>query len=59
MAGTKAKAPPVGSEKFIEDERALVSEKVGEAAEEYGFSVRNELEWLNEHMKEIFSTNQV
>lgn len=59
MAGARVKAPPVGSEKFIEDERALVGEKVGEASEEFGYSVRNELEWLNEHMKEIFSTNQV
>lgn len=28
-------------------------------AEEYMFSARNEVEWLNEHMAEIFSENQV
>jgi hypothetical protein len=28
-------------------------------AEEFTFSARNEIEWLNEHMAEIFSKNQV
>ena len=59
MAGTRVKGPPVGSSQWIQDERALVGEKIGEVTEDFEFSVRNELEWLNEHMKEIFSTNQV
>ena len=27
--------------------------------EEFTFSARNEFEWLNEHMAEVFSENQV
>ena len=28
-------------------------------AEDFAFSARNEVEWLNEHMAEIFSKNQL
>jgi hypothetical protein len=28
-------------------------------AEEFAFSARNELDWLNEHMAEIFDENQL
>lgn len=28
-------------------------------AEEFSFSARNEVEWLNEHMAEIFNENQM
>jgi hypothetical protein len=59
MAGARVKGPVVGSSEWIQDERALVGEKIGEVTEDFEFSVRNELEWLNEHMKEIFSKNQV
>lgn len=32
---------------------------VNQEMEEIEYPVRNEMEWLNEHMAEIFSTNQL
>jgi hypothetical protein len=49
----------VGSASWISDERASALQIAGEEAEEFTFSARNEIEWLNEHMAEIFSKNQV
>ncbi|KAK8159798.1 hypothetical protein IWX90DRAFT_516281 [Phyllosticta citrichinensis] len=49
----------VGSAPWILDERQQVDQFVEQEAEEFSYSVRNELEWLNEHMADIFSQNQV
>lgn len=59
MAGAKAKTQPPGSAGWIQSEREQAGQFVEQEAEEFSFSVRNELEWLNEHMAEIFSKNQV
>lgn len=59
MAAAKTKAAPVGSSQWIQNEREQADTFVAQEFDEFGFSVRNELEWLNEHMAEIFTTTQV
>ncbi|KAK5126078.1 hypothetical protein LTR85_011433 [Meristemomyces frigidus] len=59
MQASKVKAAPVGSAQWIESEREHAEQLIGQEVEEFGYSARNEFEWLNEHMAEIFSTNQV
>ena len=49
----------VGSASWISEERASALQIAEAEAEEFTFSARNEIEWLNEHMAEIFSKNQV
>ncbi|KUJ16750.1 uncharacterized protein LY89DRAFT_645645 [Mollisia scopiformis] len=49
----------VGSASWIAEERATALQFAGEETEEFTFSARNDLDWLNEHMAEIFSKNQV
>jgi hypothetical protein len=49
----------VGSAPWISEERASALQIAEAEAEEFTFSARNEIEWLNEHMAEIFSKNQV
>jgi hypothetical protein len=59
MANAAAKKLPVASAEWIQTERSLAGQYLGEAADDFGYSVRNELEWLNEHMREIFSKDQM
>lgn len=59
MAALRAKVPPVGSASWILNERQQASQFVEQEAEEFSFSVRNEVEWLNEHMAEIFTRGQL
>lgn len=59
MAGTRAKTQPIGSSEWIQNEREQTSQFVDQDVEEFGFSVRNELEWLNEHMADVFARNNV
>jgi hypothetical protein len=49
----------VGSASWISEERASALQIAEAEAEEFTFSARNEVDWLNEHMAEIFSKNQV
>lgn len=49
----------VGSASWIAEERGSALQIAEEEAEEFTFSARNEVDWLNEHMAEIFSKNQV
>lgn len=49
----------VGSAPWISEERASALQIAEAEAEEFTFSARNEVEWLNEHMAEIFSENNV
>lgn len=58
MAAVRSKLP-VGSAPWIVSERRQADELVEQEAEEFGYSVRNEMEWLNEHMAEIFTANQL
>jgi hypothetical protein len=48
-----------GSAAWISEERASALQIAESEAEEFTFSARNELDWLNEHMAEIFSENQL
>ncbi|KAK6606227.1 inner centromere protein [Botrytis cinerea] len=50
---------PVGSKGWIEEERSNALELAATEAEEFTFAARNEIDWLNEHMAEIFNKNQV
>ena len=49
----------VGSAAWVADERDSASKLIEAEVEEFTFSARNELEWLNEHMREIFDENQL
>ena len=49
----------VGSASWISEERSTALQLVHAEAEEFSFSARNDVDWLNEHMAEIFSKNQV
>lgn len=56
----RTKAPlPVGSTQWIQDENRQISQFGVQEFEDFTFSARNEIEWLNEHMADIFSKNQV
>lgn len=44
---------PIGSAKWIEDESSLAQSYVSQEVEDFSYSVRNELDWLNEHMAGI------
>ena len=55
----KAKVAPVGSAQWVQNEREQADGFVQEGVEEFGYSVRNELDWLNEHMADIFSKSAV
>jgi hypothetical protein len=57
MAVSRTKAPAVGSAEWVLEERQYSQDLVAQELEDFGFSVRNELEWLNEHMSDIFAQN--
>ncbi|KAI9875988.1 MAG: hypothetical protein M1830_007593, partial [Pleopsidium flavum] len=60
MAPSRSKAPTnLGSTQWILSEREQVQHIADLDAEEFAFSVRNEVDWLNEHMAEIFDENQL
>jgi hypothetical protein len=46
---------PVGSAPWIVTERRHADEMITEQAEDFSYSVRNDLDWLNEHMADIFA----
>ena len=50
---------PVGSAPWIFSERKQANQFINEEVEEFGFSVRNDLDWLNEHMQDIFANQQL
>ncbi|KAL2352738.1 hypothetical protein BJ546DRAFT_179374 [Cryomyces antarcticus] len=50
---------PIGSAQWVQNERDQANQFIGEEVEEFSFSARNEMEWLNEHMAEIFSRSQL
>tara|TARA_R110002060_G_scaffold56452_1_gene66782 strand:- start:191 stop:373 length:183 start_codon:yes stop_codon:yes gene_type:complete len=49
----------VGSAPWVAEERSSALQIAEAETEEFTFSARNEVDWLNEHMAEIFSKNQV
>ncbi|KAK0272006.1 hypothetical protein LTR35_013176 [Friedmanniomyces endolithicus] len=59
MAALRTKGAPVGSAQWIQSEREHAAHMIDEEAQELSYSVRNELEWLNEHLADVFSRNNV
>ncbi|KAL4908505.1 hypothetical protein BDW74DRAFT_188488 [Aspergillus multicolor] len=60
MAAAGARAQkPVGSAAWISTEKENCTQLVDQEMEEIEFPVRYEMEWLNEHMAEVFSNNQL
>ncbi|KAG8166451.1 hypothetical protein KVR01_002140 [Diaporthe batatas] len=49
----------VGSTAWFTEERSSALQIAQSEVEEFGYSARNELEWLNEHMADVFSENQI
>lgn len=60
MASTRAnpRKAAVGTAAWIAEERSSVQQWTDTEAEGFTFAAHNEVEWLNEHMAEIFSQNQ-
>jgi len=46
-----------GSSQWVKEELQELDALVSQEVEGFGFSVRNEMEWLNEHMAGIFDEN--
>ena len=60
MAGVRSRKPvPVGSPQWIQEERQQLSQFQEQELEDFVFCIRNETEWLNEHMAEIFNNTQL
>lgn len=55
MAMRKAPRLPVGSAAWVAEERASALKVAEEEVEEFSYAARNEMDWLNEHMDDIFS----
>ncbi|KAI0457641.1 hypothetical protein F5B21DRAFT_463992 [Xylaria acuta] len=49
----------VGSGPWIAEERSSATQIAESEVEEFTFSVQNDFDWLNEHMAEVFSENQI
>lgn len=59
MASRLAKpVAAVGSTEWIKKEREVIFGLEQEAVQDFAFAFRNELEWLNEHMAEIFESSR-
>ncbi|KAL1898768.1 hypothetical protein Sste5346_003174 [Sporothrix stenoceras] len=50
---------PIGAAPWIAEERTTALNIAQSEVEEFMFSAKNELDWLNEHMAEILSENQI
>lgn len=59
MAMRPASRAAVGSAPWCAEERSSALQIARSEVEEFGYSARNEVEWLNEHMADIFSENQM
>ena len=60
MATIRGKVPiAVGSSEWIQQERDQIVQFEEQELEDFVFSVRNETEWLNEHMADIFNNTQL
>lgn len=59
MAAMRGSRVPVGSAAWISEERASALSFADSEVEEFNFSVRNDVDWLNEHMADVFNENEV
>lgn len=48
---------PVGSTAWISNELKAIGQMEAQDLEEFAYAARNDLEWLNEHMADIFERN--
>ncbi|KAL8910183.1 MAG: hypothetical protein Q9171_004520 [Xanthocarpia ochracea] len=55
----KTMAPMIGSMPWLDQENQQISQFSAQEADDFAFSVRNELDFLNEHMADIFNKNHV
>jgi hypothetical protein len=58
MAAMRGPRLQVGSAAWIAEERSSALQIAQSEVEEFSYSVRNELDWLNEHMAGIFDENE-
>ncbi|RCI09590.1 hypothetical protein L249_4027 [Ophiocordyceps polyrhachis-furcata BCC 54312] len=58
MSAMRGPRSQVGNASWIVDERSFASKIVNSEVEEFSYSARNELDWLNEHMAGIFDENE-
>ncbi|KAI9711264.1 MAG: hypothetical protein M1820_002251 [Bogoriella megaspora] len=58
MAATRARMPQVGTAQWILREKENAQTIIEQETEDLTFAAKSDLEWLNEHMAEIFSRNQ-
>ncbi|TQW09947.1 inner centromere protein [Cordyceps javanica] len=58
MAAMRGPRLQVGSAPWIAEERSSALQIVQSEVEEFSFSARNEMEWLNEHLAGIFDENE-
>ncbi|KAL8996076.1 MAG: hypothetical protein Q9169_004315 [Polycauliona sp. 2 TL-2023] len=56
---TKTVALSIGSLPWLDQENQQVAQFSAQETDDFAFSVRNELDFLNEHMADIFSKNQM
>lgn len=60
MAAVRSRAnAPVGSTQWVLEERIQVNEFIEQEIEDFQFSAHNDMEWLNEHMADIFTRSQL
>lgn len=59
MAASRLKAQPIGSAAWILEERQQANQFMKQEVEDFTLSARNEMDWLNEHMAEIFDREQL
>lgn len=52
-----ARPPQVGSQAWIANENRVYQEMEAQDVEDFAYLARNEMEWLNEHMADIFQRN--
>ena len=59
MATTRGARLPIGSAPWMAEERSVVRQIADSEVEEFSFAVRNEFDWLNEHMAGLFDENEM
>jgi hypothetical protein len=59
MAPVKATPSSLVSLQWIVDESRIAQERVQEEVEDFTFSVRSQLEWLNDHMAEVLGQGEL
>lgn len=56
---TRGARLPIGSAPWVSEERSAARQVAESEVEEFSYAVRNEFEWLNEHMAGILDENEM